>query len=183
MHSVHVVRSPSARPPLPEDSVRPAIPTARAAWAVGAALLAVLLAGLLGAVLTGCGGPSPLLRDEGPPVAPSAPARSGPVYAAGEAGEPLQRPDALPLGDTARLTGLRWKSWGGPTAVAVGGLVGDWCAPQCVRTPYEVTVTLSGLQRQLGFAYYASAGVVAPEVHGAKAAELGRVSLHLPDVE
>lgn len=179
MHSVHVVRSPSARPPLPEDSVRPAIPTARAAWAVGAALLA----GLLGAVLTGCGGPSPLLRDEGPPVAPSAPARSGPVYAAGEAGQPLQRPDALPLGDTARLTGLRWKSWGGPTAVAVGGLVGDWCAPQCVRTPYEVTVTLSGLQRQLGFAYYASAGVVAPEVHGAKAAELGRVSLHLPDVE
>ncbi|MCZ0970636.1 hypothetical protein O1L55_02170 [Streptomyces albulus] len=172
------MRSPSARPPLPEESVRPAIPTAGAAWAVGA----VLLVGLLGAVLTGCGGPSPLLRDEGhrwrrPPR--RAAARS--TRRGGR--EPLQRPDALPLGDTARLTGLRWKSWGGPTAVAVGGLVGDWCAPQCVRTPYEVTVTLSGLQRQLGFAYYASAGVVAPEVHGAKAAELGRVSLHLPDVE
>ncbi|MFF2810920.1 hypothetical protein ACFVT2_27840 [Streptomyces sp. NPDC058000] len=157
--------------------MRAAVATPRAAAAAGAVLLALLLP----VVLTGCGGPAPLLRDQGPAVAPSA--RSGPVYAAGDAGRPLQRPDSLPLGDSARLTGLRWKSWGGPTAVAGGGLVGDWCAPQCVRTPYRVTVTLSGLQQQQGFAYYSSAGVVAPEVHGAKAAELGRVSLHLPDVE
>ncbi|MFE7301229.1 hypothetical protein [Streptomyces sp. NPDC057579] len=161
--------------------MRPATTTPRTAVAAGAVLLAVLLSAVLSVVLAGCGGPAPLLRDEGPAVAPSA--RSGPVYAAGDAGRPLERPDALPLGDSARLTGLRWKSWGGPTAVAGGGLVGDWCAPECVRTPYRVTVTLSGLQQQQGFAYYSSAGVVAPELRGAKAAELGRVSLHLPDVE
>ncbi|MYT30992.1 MULTISPECIES: hypothetical protein [unclassified Streptomyces] len=157
--------------------MRPAIATARALRAAGAALLVVLLS----AVVAGCGGPDPLLRDEGPAVAPTA--RTGPVYAAGDAGRPLQRPSSLPLGGSARLTGLRWESWGGATAVAGGGLVGDWCAPACVRRPYQVKVTLSGLQRQEGFAYYSSAGVVAPEVHGAKAAELGRVSLHLPDVE
>ncbi|WP_438487536.1 hypothetical protein [Streptomyces sp. S186] len=155
--------------------------TARALRAAGAALFAVLLAAAVAAVVAGCGGPHPLLRDEGPAVAPTA--RTGPVYAAGDAGRPLQRPSSLPLGDSARLTGLRWESWGGATAVAGGGLVGDWCAPACVRRPYQVKVTLSGLQRQQGFAYYSSAGVVAPEVHGAKAAELGRVSLHLPDVQ
>ncbi|MGG2462484.1 hypothetical protein ACO0M4_22150 [Streptomyces sp. RGM 3693] len=159
--------------------MRAAIATPRAAAAAGAGLLGLLLF----VVLTGCGGPAPLLRDQGPAVAPAPSARSGPVYVAGDAGRPLQRPDALPLGDSARLTALRWKSWGGSTAVAGGGLVGDWCAPECVRTPYRVTVTLSGLQQQQGFAYYSSAGVVAPEVHGARAAELGRVSLHLPDVE
>ncbi|MFI1198962.1 hypothetical protein K2224_03615 [Streptomyces sp. BHT-5-2] len=157
--------------------MRPATATARTLGVAGAALLA----GLLAAAVAGCGGPDPLLRDEGPAAAPTA--RIGPVYAAGDAGRPLQRPSALPLGDSARLTGLRWESWGGATAVAGGGLVGDWCAPACVRRPYRVKVTLSGLQRQQGFAYYSSAGAVAPEVHGAKAAELGRVSLHLPDVE
>ncbi|MFK0291735.1 hypothetical protein ACIQU6_14840 [Streptomyces sp. NPDC090442] len=154
--------------------MRPATVTAKAAGAV-------LLTGLLAAALAGCGGPRPLLRDEGPAVAPSA--RIGPVYAADTLGRPLQRPDALPLGDSARLTGLHWESWGGPTAVASGGLSGNWCAPQCTREPYRVKVTLSGLQRLPGFAYYSSAGVVAPELHGEKAAELGRVSLHLPDVE
>ncbi|KUL47756.1 hypothetical protein ADL22_09805 [Streptomyces sp. NRRL F-4489] len=149
-------------------------------WAAGVVGAVVLLAVAFSAVLSGCGGPDPLLRDEGPAVAP--PARTGPVYAAGDAGRPLQRPDSLPLGDSARLTGLRWDSWGGPTAQARGGLSGPWCAPACVRKPYEVTVTLSGLQRQPGFAYYSSAGVVAPQLRGEKAAELGRVSLHLPDV-
>ncbi|MCZ1016300.1 hypothetical protein [Streptomyces noursei] len=160
--------------------MRAANTTARAAWGAGAVLLAALLAVVLGVVLGGCGGPSPLLRDEGPAVAPTT--RTGPVYVADTVGRPLQRPSALPLGDSARLIGLRWESWGGPTAVAGGRLVGDWCAPECVRTPYRAKVTLSGLQRQEGFAYYSSAGVVAPEVHGEKAAELGRVSLHLPDV-
>ncbi|MCK7624937.1 hypothetical protein MUU72_17800 [Streptomyces sp. RS10V-4] len=157
--------------------MRSASAAARAAGAAGAVLL---LAGACSAVLSGCGGPDPLLRDQGPALAP--PARTGPVYAAGDAGRPLQRPDALPLGDSARLTGLRWESWGGPTAVADGGLSGPWCAPECVRTPYRVKVTLSGLQRQQGFAYYSAAGVVAPQLRGEKAAELGRVSLHLPDV-
>ncbi|MEW1654524.1 MULTISPECIES: hypothetical protein [unclassified Streptomyces] len=156
----------------------------RPATVIAEAVGAVLLTGALCVALAGCGGPRPLLRDEGPAVAPSArPGRTGPVYAADNAGRPLQRPAALPLGDTARLTGLRWESWGGPTAVAAGGLVGDWCAPQCVRTPYRVKVTLSGLQRQPGFAYYSSAGAVAPALRGEKAAELGRVSLHLPDVD
>ncbi|WP_189305278.1 hypothetical protein [Streptomyces albospinus] len=151
--------------------MRSATATVRAAGAAVAA----------GAVLlvSGCAGPDGLLRDEGPAVAPAT--RSGSVYAADGTGRPLQRPDSLPLGDAARLTGLRWTSWGGPTALASGGLSADWCAPECFRTPYEVKVTLSGLQRLPDFAYYSSAGVVAPQVRGEQAAELGRVSLHLPE--
>ncbi|WP_157878815.1 hypothetical protein [Streptomyces sp. CT34] len=134
-----------------------------------------------GAVLlvSGCAGPDGLLRDEGPAATRST--RAGSVYAADGTGRPLQRPDSLPLGETAWLTGLRWTSWGGPTALASGGLSADWCAPECFRRPYDVKVTLSGLQRLPDFAYYSSAGVVAPRVHGERAAGLGRVSLRLPE--
>ncbi|QHC20643.1 hypothetical protein [Streptomyces sp. GS7] len=153
----------------PARSATATVRTAGAAVAAGAVLL-----------VSGCAGPDALLRDEGPAAARST--RSGPVYVADGTGRPLQRPDSLPLGDAARLTGLHWTSWGGPTALASGGLSADWCAPECFRRPYDVKVTLSGLQRLPDVAYYSSVGVVAPQVHGERAAELGRVSLRLPEI-
>lgn len=151
---------------LPEDSVRSSTATV--------CVITVLAAWLL----AGCAEPHGL-RVIGPAISPSIPA--GPVYMADDEGRPVKRPDSFALNESTMVSGLHWTDWGGPTAEATGDLRGTWCMPQCTEKPYRVKVTLSGVQRQEAHAYYSRAGVVAPELRGAKAAELGRVSLHTPE--
>ncbi|MDI3403465.1 hypothetical protein [Streptomyces cavernicola] len=113
---------------------------------------------LLGALLLGgCGGPKGLYV-QGPAIQPSP--VSGPVYVADALGQPLQRPTSVGLSDSVGLSGLRWGDWGGAKATASGRLSGGWCAPGCGREPYDVTVVLSGLEKQERVPYYRRATVV-----------------------
>ncbi|MBB4894717.1 hypothetical protein FHS39_003775 [Streptomyces olivoverticillatus] len=139
---------------------------------------AAVAAGLLGGLLCGCADPGGL-KVAGPAQTPAATA--GPVYVAQAAGEPpLRRPASLEIGGSVRLTGMRWRSWGGPTAEAVGGVSGGWCLPACRDKPYEVRVTLGGLVRQDRSAYYSRATIEAaalpPEQHN----ELRDLRLYVP---
>ncbi|MFP3991896.1 hypothetical protein U9R90_31375 [Streptomyces sp. E11-3] len=127
------------------------VPPALAAVS-GAALAAALVAVLAG----GCAQPSGL-HVQGDAMSPSA--EVGPVYVADTRGKPMRQPTAIALSGQVELAELRWADWGGATAVATGKLSGDWCRPECGDEPYEVTVTLSGLERQERIAYYRRATV------------------------
>ncbi|MDG4862067.1 hypothetical protein P8605_28395 [Streptomyces sp. T-3] len=114
----------------------------------GAALLAV--------AVSGCDGPQGL-HVQGPAISPSK--VSGPVYVADSMGQPLRRPTAIGLTEFVTVSELRWGSWGEGTAHATGMLSGQWCLPGCAEKPYEVKVTLSGLEKQERVAYYRRATV------------------------
>ncbi|MEU4210208.1 hypothetical protein AB0F13_09470 [Streptomyces sp. NPDC026206] len=128
---------------------------------------AALAAGLLCGLLCGCADPGGL-KVAGPAHTPTPTA--APVYVAeGPDRPPLRGPASLVIGDSVRLSGLRWRSWGGPTAEATGEVAGGWCGQACRDKPYKATVTLSGVIRQDRSAYYGRATVVAgglpPEQH------------------
>ncbi|MFC7306183.1 hypothetical protein ACFQVC_18415 [Streptomyces monticola] len=114
------------------------------------ALLGVLL-------LSGCAEREGLYV-QGPAIKPS-PA-TGPVYVADAMGQPLRRPTSVGLTEFTGLSDLRWGDWGGATARATGKLSGNWCLPGCAEKPYDVTVTLSGLEKQERVAYYRRATIV-----------------------
>ncbi|MCD9144453.1 hypothetical protein [Streptomyces albireticuli] len=123
---------------------------------LGAAALAAALAAAV--LLCGCAEPGGL-KVSGPAQSPPA-ATGGPVYVSeGPGKSPLRRPAALPVSETVRLAGLRWRTWGGATAVAVGRVEGAWCGPGCQEGPRRAKVTLSGLVRQDRSAYYSRATV------------------------
>ncbi|MHC0434307.1 hypothetical protein ACX6XY_29670 [Streptomyces sp. O3] len=142
--------------------------------ASGAALTAVLLGG--------CAQPAGL-HVQGDAMSPSPAA--GPVHVAGTDGEPTRQPASIRLSEEVELSGLRWEDWGGPTAAATGKLRGDWCRPACDAKPYDVTVTLSGLQKQGAGAYYQRA-TVEPErpdslPDAAVRVQLQRIRLAVPE--
>ncbi|MEU7134698.1 hypothetical protein [Streptomyces sp. NPDC046261] len=117
---------------------------------------AALAAGLLCGLLCGCADPGGL-KVAGPAHTPSPTA--GPVYVVeGPGRPPLRGPASLEAGGSVRLTGLRWRSWGGPAAEATGTVSSGR------DTPYQARVTLSGLVRKDRSAYYSRATVVAAEL-------------------
>ncbi|MFK4066053.1 hypothetical protein [Streptomyces sp. NPDC029674] len=119
--------------------------------------VAVICGTVLAAVLAGgCAEPRGL-RVEGPALRPSR--MAGPVYVADASGQPLQQPTAVELTESVVVSELSWRDWGGPTARATGKLAGPWCRPGCRAEPYDATLTLSGLERPEGVAYYRRATV------------------------
>lgn len=142
----------------------------RSPSAVTAVALTVMLVG-------GCARPEGL-RVEGPALSPSP--IEGPVYMADETGEPLQRPTRFEVGESTVLVDLRWRSWGDATAEASGGVSGSWCSPGCADRPFQARIKLSGLKKHAKVAYYSRATVVAAGLPPERAAELGRVRLHVP---
>ncbi|SDL05946.1 hypothetical protein [Streptomyces indicus] len=140
----------------------------RSRWVLRAAAAAAGLV-LLGA----CGRPEGL-HVQGPAISPSP--QKGPVYVADSMGQPLRRPTSVGLSELVTVSGLKWHSWGGPAAEASGKLSGPWCLPGCAEKPYDVTVTLSGLQQQERVAYYRRATVV-PDDPAALPAEAVKVQL------
>ncbi len=113
---------------------------------------------LSGVVLLGACGRPDGLDVRGPAISPSP--QKGPVYVADSMGQPLRRPTSVGLSELVTVSELKWSSWGGSAAVASGKLSGPWCLPGCGTKPYDVTVTLSGLQQQERVAYYRRASVV-----------------------
>ncbi|MGW0731518.1 hypothetical protein [Streptomyces sp. NPDC002851] len=136
-------------------------------------VVAVCGAVLLVAVLAGCAEPRGLYV-QGPRVTPSQ--VTGPVYVADSMGQPLRRPTSIGLTEFVSLSELRWGDWGGATARASGKLSGSWCLPGCDDKPYDVTVTLSGLEKQERVAYYRRA-TVEPGPHEELPKEAVRVQL------
>ncbi|MEU1310302.1 hypothetical protein ABZ419_15590 [Streptomyces cinnamoneus] len=137
-----------------------------------------LAAGLLGGLLCGCADPGGL-KVAGP--APTASATAGPVYVTEGPGKPaLRGPASLEIGGSVRLTDLRWRSWGGATAEATGGVAGAWCLPGCRDTPYRARVVLSGVVRQERSAYYGRAAVVADGLPPEQSDELRGLRLFVP---
>ncbi|WP_436764824.1 hypothetical protein [Streptomyces sp. URMC 123] len=121
------------------------------------------------------------LRVEGPAVSPSP--RTRPVFVADMSGHPAQRPAVLRLTERVTLSQLRWRSWGGDSAEAVGSAGGDWCLPDCRERPQPVKLRLSGMVRQERLGYYTRAGVVSDAVAGLPpelAGELRDVRLRIP---
>lgn len=138
-----------------------------------------LAAALLGATLCGCADPGGL-KVTGPASSPAA-SVAGPVWISEGAGQPpVRRPASFDISDSVRLTGLRWKSWGGATAEATGEVSGGWCAPACRDRPYPVGVTLGGLVRRGGSGYYSRAVVEAAGLPPAQQKELRDLRLHVP---
>ncbi|MFI9720569.1 hypothetical protein ACIHFE_13070 [Streptomyces sp. NPDC052396] len=138
----------------------------------------IAAAGLLGALLTGCGDPAGL-KITGPAASPA----TGPVTAfvvEGPGRPGLRRPASFEVGGTVRLTGLHWRSWDGPSAEATGEVSGTWCMPGCGTRPSRAEVKLTGLVRQDRSAYYSRAVVIAdglpPEQHN----ELRDLRLFVP---
>ncbi|RLU94641.1 hypothetical protein CTZ27_18170 [Streptomyces griseocarneus] len=129
-------------------------------------------------LLCGCADPGGL-KVSGPAQSPSA--GTAPVYVSEGAGlSPLRRPEAFTATGTVRLTGLRWASWGGPTAEGTGKVGGTWCMPACAGKPYEARVTLGGLVRQERSAYYSRAVVDVDGLPAEQHEELRDLRLHVP---
>ncbi|GGT16747.1 hypothetical protein GCM10010176_071590 [Nonomuraea spiralis] len=104
---------------------------------------------VLSLLVAGCGVDGGV-RVEGP--APSA--RPGPVYVMAYMGHPLQRPERFALSEFSSMAKVRWRSWGGGSAVGVGELSGTWCLPGCEKNGIPATITLSGLEWQERVGYY-----------------------------
>ncbi|MEU1378287.1 hypothetical protein ABZ442_32250 [Streptomyces triculaminicus] len=137
-----------------------------------------LTAGLLNGLLCGCADPGGL-KVAGP--AQTAAPTAGPVQVVEGPGQPpLRRPASFVIGDSVRLTGLRWRTWGGPTAEATGEVSGNWCLPACRATPYLAKVTLGGLVRKDRSAYYGRAEVVADGLPPEQHRELRDLRLFVP---
>ncbi|MFI8941348.1 hypothetical protein [Streptomyces syringium] len=118
-----------------------------------------LAGGLLGMSLCGCADPGGL-KVSGPAQSPSV--TGGPVFVAQTVPKPrLRRPESLDIGKDVTLTGLRWRSWGGPTAEASGEVSGARCAPACRDKPVRAEVTFTGLVRHDRVGYYSRATVSA----------------------
>ncbi|MCC3775572.1 hypothetical protein [Streptomyces sp. UNOB3_S3] len=150
-------------------SVRPFHATPRAT---------ALAAGLLGVLLCGCSEPGGL-QDAGPAQPPTA--LTGPVYAVEGPGKPsLRRPASFEAGESVRLTGLRWLSWGGPAAEATGEASGGWCLPACRARSYPAKVTFAGLVRKDRSAYYGRAVVVVDGLPPGQHNELRDLRLYVP---
>ncbi|MGW1075744.1 hypothetical protein [Streptomyces sp. NPDC002537] len=129
-------------------------------------------------VLCGCAEPGGL-KVSGPAQSPSP--GTSPVYVSEGAGlPPLRRPEAFTASGTVRLTGLRWESWGGSTAVGTGKVGGSWCLPSCGGKPYDARVTLGGLIRQDRSAYYSHAAVDVDGLSAEQHEELRDLWLHVP---
>ncbi|GHF10120.1 MULTISPECIES: hypothetical protein [Streptomyces] len=146
---------------------------------IATAVAVPLTAVLLGVTLCGCADPGGL-KVTGPASSPAV-SVAGPVWISERAGQPpVRRPASFEISDSVRLSGLRWKSWGGPTAEATGEVSGGWCAPACRDRPYPVGVTLGGLVRQGGTGYYSRAVVEAAGLPPAQQKELRDLRLHVP---
>ncbi|GAA0475468.1 hypothetical protein ACFQ2B_12375 [Streptomyces stramineus] len=145
-----------------------------------ASLAAVALAAALSAaLLCGCSDPGGL-RVTGQAQQPTA--GPGPVGVSEGPGKPsLRRPAAFAASAALGLSDLRWRSWGGPTAEGRGSVRGTWCLPECRDRPYRAKVTLSGLVRQGGAAYYSRVTVDAADLPTGRRTELRDVPLHVPE--
>ncbi|ARZ69648.1 hypothetical protein M1P56_02120 [Streptomyces sp. HU2014] len=147
---------------------------------LGAAALAAALAAVL---LCGCAEPGGL-EISGPAHSPQAAAGDPVLVSEGPGKPPLRRPAALSVSETVRLAGLRWRTWGGPTAVAVGRVEGAWCGPGCQDGPRRAKVTLSGLVRQDRSAYYSRVTVDPDGAPAGRSAQppagLRGLRLHVP---
>ncbi|MFI5530040.1 hypothetical protein ACIA8O_16000 [Kitasatospora sp. NPDC051853] len=125
------------------------------AAAVGAALLAVVVAGCAGpgtAPPTPAATSSPAANTPSPQVTSSPPAET--VAAAvvyGCDGAPVSAPEyyLLACGNAGWwLKGLSWSGWGSEKATATGQFWQRTCRPSCVEggaLPYQATVTAGGL--------------------------------------
>ncbi|WP_171166764.1 hypothetical protein [Streptomyces sp. I05A-00742] len=140
-------------------------------------LLSVLVTGLPGGLVTGCAEPGGL-EVSGPARSP-APAEL-PVRVSEGPGRPgLRRPATFEIAGTVRLTRLRWKSWGGPAAEAVGEVSGPWCGPSC-RARHRARVSFSGRVGQDRHAYYSRVSVVVDGLPSEQHNELRELRLHVP---
>ncbi|GAB7032470.1 hypothetical protein AB0G35_03540 [Streptomyces sp. NPDC021749] len=140
------------------------------------AALSVVALAAVGTV--GCGGPA-TPHTEG--AAPRPTRVSGPVYVSDTMGHPLSRPTRIGLTEFSTLTGLTWRSWGGPKAVATGRLSGTWCLPRCSDSGYRATVELSGLVRQENVSYYSRAAVRSSHLPPEDSDDLSAVHLPVPE--
>ncbi|WP_167932530.1 hypothetical protein [Streptomyces spiramenti] len=125
---------------------------------------------------TGCA------ADPGPHVEGPAPAvdrDSRPLYVSDAAGEPLQRPERFAVTEFVSLTGLRWESWGEPSARATGSVAGTWCLPDC-EGGYPATVELHAPAVRERVAYYTRVTVEADGLPENRAAELDGLELYAP---
>ncbi|WP_372408177.1 hypothetical protein [Streptomyces luteireticuli] len=141
-----------------------------------AGVLVALLAALL---LGGCAEPGGI-EVSGPAPTPAATGEL-PVGISEGPGRPLlRRPAVLEIDGAVRLTRLRWESWGGPVAEAVGQVSGAWCAPGCRGEPLRARVRLGGLVGQDHRAYYSRASVTADGVPARHRAGLSDLRLFVP---
>ncbi|MFF4418947.1 hypothetical protein ACFYY8_40995 [Streptosporangium sp. NPDC001559] len=145
---------------------------------------APLCSAVLTAVLTmipavaGCGADGGVRVEGSAP--PSKPPR-GPVYVIAYLGDPLRRPSRLALDEFNSVTGIRWESWGGESAVGTGELSGTWCLPDCQERPYRGTITLSELIWHERAGYYGRFTVRADGLPPDKAKELTGGKLTVPE--
>ncbi|MEV0119486.1 hypothetical protein AB0H77_40575 [Streptomyces sp. NPDC050844] len=140
------------------------------------AAVAVVFLAAVGAI--GCGGPA---KPHVEGAAPSPTQVSGPVYVPDSMGHPLTRPTNLSLTEFSTLTGLRWRSWGGPRAVATGRLSGAWCRPKCSDAGYPATVELTRLERRENVSYYTRAAVRSSHLPPKDTDDLSAVHLPVPE--
>lgn len=71
-----------------------------------------------------------------------------------EQGRPDRRPRDLVVSEFTALSEVSWHSWGPTRAAGEGRLTGSWCLPGCADTPYDATVTLSGVVPVRGKGYF-----------------------------
>ncbi|GAA3071953.1 hypothetical protein GCM10017600_23930 [Streptosporangium carneum] len=128
--------------------------------------------------VAGCGADGGVRVEGSAP--PSTPPK-GPVYVVAYPGDPLRRPSRLALDEFNSVTGIRWESWGGESAVGTGELSGMWCLPGCQTTPYRGTITLSGLTWHERAGYYGRFTVSADGLPPGKARELTDRRLSVPE--
>ncbi|MFI1255722.1 hypothetical protein ACH4U6_18355 [Streptomyces netropsis] len=137
-----------------------------------------LAGGLLGVSLCGCADPGGL-KVSGPAQSPSV--TSGPVFVAQAGPKPrLRRPESFDIGKDVTLTGLRWRTWGGPTAEATGEVAGARCAPACRDKPVKAEITFTGLVRHDRVGYYSRATVSARGLPPEQREELRDLRLLVP---
>lgn len=135
---------------------------------------------LCAAVLTaaGCGADGGVRVEGSAP--PSKPPR-GPVYVVAYPSDPLRRPSRLALDEFNSVTGIRWESWGGESAVGTGELISMWCLPDCQERPYRGTITLSDLTWHERAGYYGRFTVKADGLPPDRAKELTGGRLTVPE--
>lgn len=115
----------------------------------------LLAAAVLALVAQGCG--EAALRTSAPPPA-AAPAEATVLTACAGVAEVKPRAIVLSCGDAnARVSSLRWRDWGYPTATAAGVGEVNACEPNCAsgrEVTFPVTVLASRLELQEATAAY-----------------------------
>ncbi|WP_055479163.1 hypothetical protein [Sphaerimonospora mesophila] len=136
---MHLIDAPSAHLPVREP--RRVLP---ADIRLGVVLVSAALLGVAACGSTGSGGSDAVSET--------------PVYVLNlhdaEQGRADRRPRDLVVSEFTALNGVTWHSWGPTRAAGEGRLSGSWCLPGCADTPYDATVTLSGVVPVRGKGYF-----------------------------